>query len=424
MGQHKKSKSWSTLISLPTMLTPSSSSGTRQTCLPADTTSSNNLSVDQDGGHAHNGMIIPSTISMKKSSSQQQYTSRNYGISSGNDNDGEINLNNTNNKELDNRDINDGGIDSNTAFQTLPLFYLFSSDALADEYAKEDTIIPFMEPPTLALDQATLIAGVLESLVRVVDDIPTSITDDDGSSGALTNDTEHEEQDTDRDDDDGDDDDDDDDNDEIDGRGVDTFDMDQDDVHTMAATDTWEGNNIDKENGLGFNTRSSSPENLQPSSPTGSSTGRPPFTIPSYTDIQQQKQHLSSIPTQHAYPKPSTSTLSSTSTYTLRNSDHHHHHRHRHYHSDLPPCPFTIIGLGSFKVALWPSVLNSFSGNQDLNLVVLVSPIYPDDDIIDILYKMEKSLNHALSSEPDTSINAQLIGQYITPLVRTSFTVE
>ncbi|CAO3600513.1 unnamed protein product [Absidia cylindrospora] len=342
-----------------------------------------------------------------------------------------MNLSNTNNKELDNRDSNDDDLGFNTTLHSLPLFYLFSSNALADEYAKEDTIIPFMEPPSLALDQATLIAGILESLVRVVDDIPTSITDDDGSSGDMTNDTEHEGQDTDRDDDnddnDNDDDDDDgednDDNDEIDGRGVDTFDMDRVDVHTMAATDTWKGNNnSDKENGSRFGSRSSSPENLLPSSSAGSSTGRPPFTIPSHTDIHQQqpKQHLSSTIVQHAYPKPSTSTLSSTSTYTLRNSDHHHHH----YHSDPPLCPFTIIGLGSFKVALWPSVLKSFFRNQDLNLVVLVSPIYSDDDIIDSLYKMEKSLNHTLSSELDTIINTQLIGQHLTPLVRNSFTVE
>lgn len=97
-----------------------------------------------------------------------------------------------------------------------------------------------MEPATLAMDQATLIAGVLESLVRVVDDIPTG---------------EEEEEDNEK--------------------------------SRWSDEDGW-------------------------------------ATLP--------------------LPPPS-------------------------FNDDPPDSPFTIIGLGSFKVALWPALLTEISHDQDLSLV-------------------------------------------------------
>jgi hypothetical protein len=131
--------------------------------------------------------------------------------------------------------------DPSAPIPSIPSFYLFSSEALANEYAPEDSIIPYMEPATLALDQATLIAGVLESLVRVVDDIPTA--------------KEEEEE--------------------------------NDDKARWSDEDGW-------------------------------------ATLP--------------------LPPPS-------------------------FNDDPPDSPFTIIGLGTFKVALWPALLTEISNDQDLSLV-------------------------------------------------------
>ncbi|KAI8332588.1 hypothetical protein BC941DRAFT_435973 [Chlamydoabsidia padenii] len=256
MGQHKKSKSWSALISLPTMLTPSSSSSTQQpTSQP--TTSTNQDIVDNTKG----------TVEMKKSSSHQQHQQQH--------------------QPVDEDDTNEQDPSTLTS-STIPLFYLFSSEALANEYAAEDSIIPFMDPPTLALEQATLIAGVLESLVRVVEDIPTgneSNTNDDDEAG-WNNDEE------------------------------------------------WVDND------------------------------------------------------------------------------------------GTPSSPFTIIGLGSFKVALWPSLLTEISHDRDLSLVVLVSPTYPDHTIIDTMYKMKNSLNRNLAPGVDTTNIAQAVGQHLSPYIKNGFNVE
>ncbi|KAF7724457.1 hypothetical protein EC973_000966 [Apophysomyces ossiformis] len=60
---------------------------------------------------------------------------------------------------------------------SLPSVCLFSRKALSDEYSEEKDIVPFISP-VAALDCVTMLIGVLESLMAIVNEMPTAEDDD------------------------------------------------------------------------------------------------------------------------------------------------------------------------------------------------------------------------------------------------------
>ncbi|KAI7870473.1 hypothetical protein BDF14DRAFT_1774598 [Spinellus fusiger] len=60
----------------------------------------------------------------------------------------------------------------NTMF-SLPTVCLFSQTALSNEYSNEKDIAPFVYPATTSLEHITMLIGMLQSLLRVVDETPS-----------------------------------------------------------------------------------------------------------------------------------------------------------------------------------------------------------------------------------------------------------
>ncbi|CAO3635040.1 unnamed protein product [Cunninghamella echinulata] len=82
-----------------------------------------------------------------------------------------LNHSNNNKKEDDDNDDDDDDEDDDVKYP-VPSFYLVSNEALTNEYSPETTIIPFITPTSFSVKRASLLAGMLDSLVNVIEDIP------------------------------------------------------------------------------------------------------------------------------------------------------------------------------------------------------------------------------------------------------------
>ncbi|KAI8068077.1 hypothetical protein BC940DRAFT_300271 [Gongronella butleri] len=391
MGNHKKSNSWSALSSFPSFLTPSSSTKTQSTArtttgkffAPSGQASASlrpfvSSSTQYPGAvsavSAAPAPAPPSEAPISGSETASARTSSVAATTTPSTTTTTTTATTTATTTTTTSGGSDGGQQQDDNGYPLPSFYLFSSDALANERADETEIIPFVHPQQFALDKASLLAGILESLVQVVDDLPGHTTRSSSCSSASTTSTFSSFA-----------------SDDLHKRlGTDLLiDDDRDDRNTHHSGHHDRRNHHNRQLSISHDDDEDETLIQGPWSPVTSSM---PLDDHPLTSSLSDPPLVAPIPQEHIPPPPTQSPS------------------------------LTILGLTTFKAILWPSALTEIGMKSDLSLVMIVPATHADQDITDILTRWKKEMiSNASVLQAPPSID--YIGNQLLTLIKCEFSI-
>ncbi|ORX62407.1 hypothetical protein DM01DRAFT_1331831 [Hesseltinella vesiculosa] len=250
-----------------------------------------------------------------------------------------------------------------------PSIYLFDGRSLADESAMDSDIIPFIQPPLLTTDKASLLAGVLESLVQVMDELPghSPTRASSASCSSASSST---------------------------ASGIS---FGSDDLHRHL------GNGLTLDDDILFDDQPQTP--TRPINTSSSHHRRPSPVDQDDTMITGPWSPLDDSVPETPLSSVSNQQLDTPSSHSAPN--------------------LTILALTSFKAILWPSILVDLGlgCDADLNLVLLVASNFSDQHITEILSQWKAILEARMVVDQHQSSMAttSYLGQKLFTLAQIDF---